>query len=84
MPMTCLLIYEYQKKSVIHIAVARLNAQGTADRASRSSWIPPRSASHPAIRFIPSSSARTSRRIMVFKINSHDPKNFLFTTFLYD
>jgi hypothetical protein len=78
-----LVFYEYQKKSIIHIAAARLDAQAQLIGQ-------PLELDTTQVGFASSNKIYTTivsedkQRIMVFKINSHDPKNFLFTTFLYD
>ena len=82
-PDYCLVFYEYQKKSIVHIAAARLDAQAQLIGQ-------PVELDTTQVGFASSNKIYTvifsedKQRIMVFKINSHDPKNFMFTTFLYD
>jgi hypothetical protein len=77
------MIYEYQKKGIVHIVAARLNAQ--AQLIGK-----PTELDTTQVGFASSNKiysvivSEDKQRIIVFKINSHDPKNFLFTTFLYD
>jgi hypothetical protein len=78
-----LVFYEYQKKSIVHIGAARLDAQAQLIGQ-------PLELDTTQVGFASNNKIYTTivsedkQRIMVFKINSHDPKNFLFTTFLYD
>lgn len=78
-----ILVYEYQKKSIVHVAAVRLNAQAQVIGQ-------PTELDTTQVGFASNNKIYTTivsedkQRIMVFKINSHDPKNFLFTTFLYD
>jgi len=82
-PDYCIVIYEYQKKSIVHVAAARLNPQAQLIGQ-------PVELDTTQVGFASSNKIYTvivsedKQRIMVFKINSHDPKNFMFTTFLYD
>jgi hypothetical protein len=82
-PDYCILIYEYQKKSIVHIAAAKLNQQAQVIGQ-------PVELDTTQVGFASNNKIYTviisedKQRFMVFKINSHDPKNFLFTTFLYD
>ncbi|HXB33029.1 MAG TPA: hypothetical protein VNV35_06395, partial [Puia sp.] len=82
-PDYCLVFYEYQKKSIVHIAAARLDAQAQLIGQ-------PVELDTTQVGFASNNKIYTTivsedkQRIMIFKINSHDPKNFLFTTFLYD
>ena len=79
----CVLIYEWQKKSIVHIAAAKLNAQAQLIGQ-------PVELDTTQVGFASNNKIYTvivsedKQRIMIYKINSHDPKNFLFTTFLYD
>ena len=82
-PDYCLVFYEYQKKSIVHIAAARLNSQAQLIGQ-------PVELDTTQVGFASNNKIYTTivsedkQRIMIFKINSHDPKNFLFTTFLFD
>ena len=78
-----ILIYEYQKKSIVHIAAARLNAQAQLiGQPMELDTTQVGFASNNKIYSVIISEDK--QRLMIYKINSHDPKNFLFTTFLYD
>ncbi|HLI92071.1 MAG TPA: hypothetical protein VKU83_00610, partial [Puia sp.] len=78
-----LLIYEYQKKSIVHIAAVKLGGQ--AQLIGK-----PMELDTTQVGFASNNKIYTvivsedKQRIMLYKINSHDPRNFLFTTFLYD
>jgi hypothetical protein len=82
-PDYCILIYEYQKKSIVHVAAARLNprAQLIGQPVELDTTQVGFASNNKIYTVIVS---EDKQRIMVFKINSHDPKNFMFTTFLYD
>jgi hypothetical protein len=77
------IIYEYQKKSIVHIAAVKLN-----DKAQPIGQ--PIELDTTQVGFASNNKIYTTaisedkQRIMIFKINSKDPKNFMFTTFLYD
>src|SRR5579871_2635177 len=78
-----IMIYEYQKKNIVHCAAIKMD--GMAKRLSD-----PVDLDTTQIGFAANNKIYTSifsedkQRIMLFKINSKNPKNFLFTTFLYD
>src|ERR1700677_3860220 len=82
-PDNFILIYEYQKKGIVHIAAARLNARAQLIGQ-------PVELDTTQVGFASSNKIYTTifsedkQRILIYKINSHDPRNFLFTTFLYD
>ena len=82
-PDFCYVIYEYQKKSIVHITAVKLNSQ--AQMVGQ-----PVELDTTQVGFASNNKIYTTvisedkQRIMIFKINSKDPKNFLFTTFLYD
>lgn len=77
------MIYEYQKKSIVHCDVVKMDGQGQKMGE-------PVELDTTQVGFASSNKIYTTvisenkQKIMVFKINSHNPKNFLFTTFLYD
>ena len=77
------IIYEYQKKSIVHCTAVKLDGQ--AQKIGE-----PMELDTTQIGFAASNKIYTTvisedkQRIMIFKINSKNPKNFLFTTFLYD
>ncbi|HEY4063506.1 MAG TPA: hypothetical protein VGM30_16480 [Puia sp.] len=78
-----LIIYEYQKKSIVHCTAVKMDGQ--AQKIGE-----PVELDTTQIGFASNNKIYTTvvsedkQRIMVFKINSKNPKNFLFTTFLYD
>ncbi|HEV3326510.1 MAG TPA: hypothetical protein VG052_12925 [Puia sp.] len=78
-----ILIYEYQKKSIVHIAAVKLSPQAQPIGQ-------PIELDTTQVGFASNNKIYTTifsenrQRIMIYKINSKDPKNFLFTTFLYD
>jgi hypothetical protein len=82
-PDHCYVIYEYQKKSVVHCTAAKLDGQGQLMGE-------PVELDTTQISFAASNKIYTTvvsedkQKIMIFKINSKNSKNFLFTTLLYD
>ncbi|MBS1916105.1 MAG: hypothetical protein JST87_07500 [Bacteroidetes bacterium] len=78
-----IMIYEYQKKSIVHCAAIKMD--GMAKKLGD-----PIDLDTTQIGFAANNKIYTTifsedkQRIMLFKINSKNPKNFLFTTFLYD
>lgn len=79
----CYMIYEYQHKGIVHCAAVKLNAQGQKMGE-------PMDLDTTQISFAANNKIYTTvysedkQRIMVFKINSKNPRNFLFTTYLFD
>jgi hypothetical protein len=77
------LIFEHQRRNIVHCTALNIDAMG--ERIGE-----PIELDTTQIGFAASNKIYTTvvsenrQRIMVFKINSHNPKNFLFTTFLYD
>jgi hypothetical protein len=77
------MIYEYQKKSIVHCAAVKMD--GSAKKLSE-----PFDLDTTQIGFAANNKIYTTifsedkQRIMLFKINSKNPKSFLFTTFLFD
>ena len=77
------MIYEYQKKNIVHCAAVKMNGQGK-------NLTQPVDLDTTQIGFAASNKIYTTvssddkQKIMVFKINSKNPKSFLFTTFLYN
>ncbi len=82
-PDYCYLIYEYQKKNIVHCAAVKLNGQSQVVGQ-------PMDLDTTQISFASNNKIYTSvisedkQRIMIFKINSKNPHSFLFTTFLFD
>jgi hypothetical protein len=79
----CYMIYEYQRKGIVHCTAVKLNAQGQK-------MGDPVDLDTTQISFAANNKIYTTvysedkQRIMVFKINSKNPRNFLFTTYLFD
>ncbi len=77
------LIYEHQRRSIVHCTALKMDGMG--QRIGE-----PIELDTTQIGFASSNKIYTTtvsenkQRIMVFKINSHNPRNFMFTTFLYD
>jgi len=77
------MIYQYQKKNVVHCAVVKINGKGRA-------MGDPIELDTTQIGFAGTNKIYTTlvsddkQKIMVFKINSKNQKNFLFTTLLFD
>jgi hypothetical protein len=79
----CYMIYEYQKKNIVHCAVVKLDDQARKMEE-------PIELDTTQISFSASNKIYTvvfsedKQKIMLFKINTKSSKNYLFTTFLYD
>ncbi len=77
------MIYEHQRKSIIHCTAVKLDGMGQKIGE-------PLDLDTTQIGFAANNKIYTTvvsdnkQRIMVFKINSKNPKSFLFTTFLFD
>lgn len=82
-PDYCYLIYEYQHKNIVHVSAVKLDAQ--AQKMGE-----PIELDTTQVGFASNNKIYTTvvsedkSRIMLFKINSKNPHNFLFTTFLFD
>jgi len=82
-PDFCYMVYEYQRKNIVHCTAVKLDNKGRKisepvelDTAQINT-----AASNKIYTTIFS---EDKQHIMVFKINSKNPKDYLFTTFLYD
>lgn len=77
------LIYEHQHKNIVHCTAVKLDGMGQPIGE-------PMELDTTQIGFASSNKIYTTvvsenkQRIMVFKINSRNPRNFMFTTFLFD
>ncbi len=77
------LIYEYQKKSIVHCTAVKLD--GLAQKIGE-----PIELDTTQIGFAANNKIYTTvvsedkQRVMIFKINSKNPRSFLFTSFLFD
>ncbi|HLK29895.1 MAG TPA: hypothetical protein VKT28_15050 [Puia sp.] len=82
-PDFCYMIYEYQKKNIVHCAAVKIDGQAkkVGDLIELDTTQIGFAASNKIYTVI---SSDDKQKIMVFKINSKNSKNFLFTTFLYD
>jgi hypothetical protein len=82
-PEYCYIIYEYQKRNIVHCTAVKLNNQAQVIGQ-------PIELDTTQISFASNNKIYTTvvsedkQRIMVFKINSRNPRSFLFTTFLFD
>ncbi len=77
------IIYEYQKKSVVHCTAVRLNGQG--QKIGEAIELDTTQVGLTSTNKIYTTViSEDKQKIMIFKINSKNSKNFLFTTFLYD
>jgi hypothetical protein len=82
-PDYCYMIYEYQKKNIVHCTAVKLDGQ--AHKMGE-----PVDLDTTQVGFASSNKIYTiissddKQYIMAFKINSKNPKNYVFTTFLYD
>ncbi len=77
------LIYEYQKKNVVHCSMVKLDGKGKklADPVDLDTTQIGWASNNKIYNVIVS---EDKEKIMVFKINSKNPKNFLFTTMLFN
>jgi hypothetical protein len=82
-PDFCYMIYEYQKKNIVHCAAVKIDAQGRkiGNQIDLDTTQISFAANNKIYTVI---SSDDKQKIMVFKINSRNPKNFVFTTFLYN
>ena len=82
-PDFCYMIYEYQKKNIIHCVAVKIDGQGKklAEPVDLDTTQIGFAASNKIYTVV---SSDDKQKIMVFKINSKNQKNFLFTTFLYN
>jgi hypothetical protein len=82
-PDFCYMIYEYQRKNIVHCTAVKIDGLGHKIGE-------PVDLDTTQIGFIDSKKIYTviysedKQRIMAFKINSKNPRNYLFTTFLFD
>ena len=82
-PDYCYLIYEYQRKNIVHCAAVKLNGQ--AQKVGEIIELDTTQISFAANNKIYTTVVSDDKsRILIFKINSKNPHNFLFTTFLFD
>ncbi|SRR5579871_326670 len=79
----CYMFYEYQKKNIVHLTVVKLDGFGKklAEPADLDTTHISSSGSNKIYTTVFS---EDRSKIIIFKINSKNSKNFLFTTFLYD
>ena len=77
------MIYEYQKKNIVHCAAVKLDGQGK--NLSEPVELDTTQISYTSNNKIYTTIiSEDKQKIMIFKINSKDPKNYVFTTFLYN
>lgn len=82
-PDYCYLIYEYQHKNIVHCSAVKLNGQ--AQKVGEVMDLDTTQISFASNNKIYTTVvSEDKKRIMIFKINSKNPHNFLFTTFLFD
>ncbi|HVM89566.1 MAG TPA: hypothetical protein VMT76_15365 [Puia sp.] len=81
-PDFCYMIYEYQKKNIVHCDAVKIDGSGRkiSDIISLDTTQIGFAANNKIYTVV---SSDDKQKIMLFKINSKDPRNFLFTTFLY-
>ncbi|HXB94055.1 MAG TPA: hypothetical protein VNU70_02815 [Puia sp.] len=82
-PEYCYIIYEYQRRNVVHCTAVKLNGQGQkiGEPIELDTTQVGLASNNKIYTTVVS---EDKQRIMVFKINSRNPHSFLFTTFLYD
>ena len=77
------MIYEYQKKNIVHSSVVKIDARGK--RISEPVDLDTtQTGSSSGSKIYTTIFSEDKQHIMVFKINSKNPKNYVFTTFLFD
>jgi len=82
-PDFCYMFYEYQHKNIIHLTMVKFDGNGKrlGEPVDLDTTHFGGSSSNKIYTTIFS---EDKQKIIIFKINSKDPKNFLFTTFLYN
>jgi hypothetical protein len=79
----CYLFYEYQRKNIVHLTMVKLDGNGK--KLGEPVDIDTTHFSGSSTNKIYTTIfSEDKQKIMFFKINSKNPKSFLFTTFLYD
>ncbi|HLX90491.1 MAG TPA: hypothetical protein VKR32_02335 [Puia sp.] len=78
----CYMLYEYQHKNIVHLAMVKIDGMGKkmADPIDLDTTHFGGSAN----KIYTTIFSEDRQRIIIVKINSKNPKNFLFTTFLYN
>ena len=77
------MIYEYQKKSIVHCMAVKIDGQGQkmGEPLELDTTMISSSSSNKIYTIIVS---ENKEKILIFKINSKNPRNFAFTTLLFD
>jgi hypothetical protein len=81
-PDYCYMFYEYQQKNVVHLAVVKIDETGR--KKENPVDLDTTHFSGSAGKIYTTIFSEDKQKIIIFKINSKNPKNFLFTTFLYN
>ena len=82
-PDFCYMFYEYERKKIVHLSMVKLD--GTGKRLGEPIDLDTThfGGSYNS-KIYTTIFSEDKQKIIIFKINSKDPKNFLFTTFLYN
>ncbi len=82
-PDFCYMFYEYERKKIVHLSMVKLD--GTGKRLGEPINLDTThfGGSYNS-KIYTTIFSEDKQKIIIFKINSKDPKNFLFTTFLYN
>jgi hypothetical protein len=82
-PDYCYMLYEYQKKNIVHCTAVKLDGEGkqVGEPIELDTTQVGFAANNKIYTMI---SSEDKQYIMVLKINSKNPRNYLFTTFLFD
>ena len=79
----CYMIYEYQRRNIVHCTAVKIDGQGR--RVGPPVELDTTQLSYSSNNKIYTVSfSEDKQKILIFKINSKNPRNFMFTTFLYD
>ncbi|MBS1600954.1 MAG: hypothetical protein JST75_22265 [Bacteroidetes bacterium] len=81
-PDFCYMIYEYQKKNIVHCSAVKIDGNGK--RISEPVDLDTTQINSSSNKIYTTIYSEDKQHIMVFKINSKNPKNYVFTTFLFD
>jgi hypothetical protein len=82
-PDFCYMIYEYQKKNIVHCAAVKLDGEGK--KMNEPFDLDTTQVSFAASNKIYTVIASEDKQyIMAFKINNRNPRNYIFTSFLFD
>jgi hypothetical protein len=81
-PDYCYMVYEYQHKNIVHLTMVKLDGNGK--KLTEPTDLDTTHFGGSANKIYTTVFSEDRQKIIIFKINSKNPKNFLFTTFLYN